>query len=598
MKRLIHHAGWAGLIGLTMLVLAAPASAQDAANGAAAPSEVHEVQFRGLNLVDWSMVAIYGLGMLLLGLWVARRQKSAKDYFLGGGNMGSFIIGISMFATLLSTISYLATPGEIMKRGPMILLGALGTPIAMIVATWFLIPALMKQRVTSAYELLQEKLGYGARAMAAIMFIGLRLMWMALMLHIASGALMTMLKLPEHVQFLEGIPFFERTQIWVVIITGIVAVGYTTLGGLRAVVITDVVQFFLLFGGAVLTVTLISIQMNGFSWFPTEWNTHWDTQPFFSLDPHVRMTAVGSILGGALWWICTAGSDQTMVQRYMATKDVRAAQRSFVINWLADLSVGVLLGLTGLALLGYFMAHGQDVAGVGELGDRIRQNADKMFPWYIANSLPHGIAGLVVAALFAAAMSSLDSGVNSVTAVVVTDFITPFRQQRPTERQELALARYMTLVIGTLIVALNAVMYKIQGNYIDLAYKTVNLIVTPLFSLFFMALFVRWATPFGGIWGALYGLTTVILIAFWNEITGLEQLSIQWIAPLGLIVSISAGALLSLLPTKGRHPGIVVAWSLVAALPLLEAIRSAIYMGIINARLSELPEVVQLLANP
>ena len=149
-----------------------------------------------------------------------------------------------------------------------------------------------------------------------------------------------------------------------------------------------------------------------------------------------------------------------------------------------------------------------------------------------------------------------------------------------------------------LIVALNAVMYKIQGNYIDLAYKTVNLIVTPLFSLFFMALFVRWATPFGGIWGALYGLTTVILIAFWNEITGLEQLSIQWIAPLGLIVSISAGALLSLLPTKGRHPGIVVAWSLVAALPLLEAIRSAIYMGIINARLSELPEVVQLLANP
>ena len=254
-----------------------------------------------------------------------------------------------------------------------------------------------------------------------------------------------------------------------------------------------------------------------------------------------------------------------MVQRYMATKDARAAQRSFFTNWVAGLAVGLVLGLTGLALMGYFLAHGQDVPGVGELGDRLRENADKMFPWYIANSLPHGVAGLVVAALFAAAMSSLDSGVNSVTAVVLTDFVKPFRKRAITPRLELAMARLMTLGIGIAIVALNAVMYKIKGNYTDLAYKTVNLIITPLFSLFFMALFVRWATPFGAIWGAIYGLVAVICSGFWHEITTLEQLSIQWIAPIGLIVSVLTGVLLSHLRLENMKRSELIAVNVIVA---------------------------------
>jgi len=565
MSHFLHRTGPRLAIGLVILLFAVPVFAQgDGAESAA------QVSFRGLNWVDWLIVGIYGIGMLALGLYVARRQKSAKDYFLAGGNMGSFIIGISMFATLLSTISYLAHPGEVMKHGPVILAGILGTPIAFVVASWFLIPALMKRRVTSAYELLHEKLGWSCRIMAACMFIALRLVWMALMLHIASKALLKMLDLEP------------SAQIWIVVVTGIVAVAYTTLGGLRAVVITDVVQFLLLFGGAVLTIALVSWKMDGFTWFPTEWQSHWDKQPIISFDPHIRVTLVWSILGSAIWWICTAGSDQTTVQRYMATKDVGAARRAFFTNWIAELSVAVLLGLTGLALVGYFMANPAEVPGVGSLTERLAANADDMFPHFIANDLPHGFAGLVVAALFAAAMSSLDSGINSVTAVVMTDFIDPLQRKARSDKQSLSLARYLTLGIGLAIVLLNTVIGLVPDNYVAMTNKTVNLVVTPLFSLFFMALFIRWATPFGAMWGAIYGLTAVIMVGFWDVITGLAPLSFQWISPIGLIVSLIAGMVLSLPRTRGRSPSVVVVWSIVVAMPLAEIIGWAIYVRIIN----------------
>ena len=128
------------------------------------------------------------------------------------------------------------------------------------------------------------------------------------------------------------------------------------IGGLRAVVITDVLQFVLLLGGGFFVVASVTIALGGFSWFPTSWQDSWDTQPFFSADPNVRITVVGTLVGNVLWWVCTAGGDQTAIQRFMATGSPQAARRSFLINTCSGACVSVMLMMIGFSLLGYFQA--------------------------------------------------------------------------------------------------------------------------------------------------------------------------------------------------------------------------------------------------
>jgi len=507
----------------------------------------------GLSWIDWSIIVAYGVGMLVLGGWFARRQTSTEEYYVGRRRMGSFIIGVSLFATLLSTISYLAVPGEMINKGPVILCGLLGGPIAYLIIGYLLIPTLMKRQITSAYEALEHRLGPPARVMAVIMFLSLRLMWMGLLVNVAAKAIVVMLGMDA------------STIPWIVVMCSVIAVVYTTMGGLRAVVITDVVQFFLLLGGALLTIVLISVEMGGFDWIPTTWSPHWDTQPLFSLSPHMRVTIIGAIVADTFWEICTYGSDQTAIQRFMATGTAGAARRSLLVNLLAGIVVISVLALVGFALLGFYSKNPQFIQGEGGLA----QQADNLFPQYIVGQLPIGVAGLVVAALFAAAMSSLDSGINSATAVIQIDLIDRFRLRRDTKQHNLWQARFLSLGIGVVIILMNSFVDKVPGNIVEVTGKVSSLLVSPLFGLFFLALFVRFATPFGAIVGTVYGIAAAILVGFWDMITFGQPLSFQWIGAVSLAVNISAGVLLSLLPTRGRRAEVLIGYGIVAALPLI-----------------------------
>ena len=178
-----------------------------------------------------------------------------------------------------------------------------------------------------------------------------------------------------------------------------------------------------------------------------------------------------------------------------------------------------------------------------------------------------GIAGLVVAALFAAAMSSLDSGVNSIVTVVSTDFLNR-RGGTSGAEQRVHRARYLVVVIGLGVVLLSSFMDRVPGNVMEVTFKTHGLFTDPLFGLFFLALFVPFTTPFGAIVGAAYGLAAATLWAFWDVITGLPALSFQWIIGVSLLVHLIAGCLWSLVPTRGQSRSVVSAWSLVATLVL------------------------------
>jgi SSS family solute:Na+ symporter len=482
--------------------------------------------------IDWIILFLYAVSTLGLGWYFGRKQQDTSEYFVGSGKMNPVLIGISLFATLLSTISYLAIPGEVLGKGPVYMTNYIAYPFVFLVLGFVILPVYMRQRVTSAYELLEERLGLSIRLLGGVLFLALRLVWMSLLVFLTAKAIAIMIGVGD-----EMVP-------WIVLVTGIFAVTYTSLGGLRAVVITDLMQTLLLYGGALLVIGTISWRMGGFGWFPTEWQHDvWDKQPVFSFDPSTRVTVVGSIISVFLWMVCTSMGDQVSVQRFMATKNASAARRAIAIQLIVSLIVGATLGLVGIALLGFFQANVDLLPGEGSL----KEQADQIFPHFIAAHLPPVVTGLVVSGLFAAAMSSIDSGVNSITAVVMTDFLDRFGRKPDTEAKHLRLARLMAVGIGAVVVSLSTFMEYIPGNFMAVTNKTVNLLTVPIALLFFFALFVPFANA-KGVWIAtVASVTAAVLIAFSGVIfgknpeTGLDPVSFQWISPVALVVGMIVG---------------------------------------------------------
>ena len=507
----------------------------------------------GLEVIDWIIIGIYGFGAIAMGYWYGRKQESSTEYFIGSGRMNPILVGISLFATLLSTISYMSMPGEALGKGPMNMCSLLGLPIVFCIVSFLMLPVYMRQKVTSAYQLLDDRLGSEFRVLGAVLFIVLRLVWMALLTYATAKALTVMLGVGE-----EKIPL-------IALATGLVAVTYTSLGGMRAVVITDCVQTVLLYGGALLVLGVITYELGGLQWVPTKWDPSWDTQPIFSTDLSVRVTLVGTLMNYVVWYVATTGGDQTSVQRFMSVEDASAARRAFATQLLVTVVVAITLGLVGFALLGYFKANGNALLASGF---DLKGDADKIFPYFIAYQLPPGISGLVVAAMFAAAMSSIDSGVNSITAVVTSDFLDLAHQKGADspegQRRQVMLSRILAFVIGGAVVLASSQMGRVPGNITAVTTKTSNLLTTPIFGLFFFALFVPFASRAGVLTGTLLGTATAVLIAFSGPIFGfvpnpsgvgeVDPISFQWIAPAAFAVNIATGCLVSLIIPDKKTP--------------------------------------------
>ena len=486
-----------------------------------------------LSVLDWTVIGLYAIGMLTVGWYYSRRTTTTDDYLLGGRNMNPLNVGLSLFATLLSTISYLAYPGEMIRYGPMILAMVVAYPFVALVVGWFMIPFFMRLRVTSAYQILEMRLGLGVRMLGSLFFLSLRLLWMAVIIYATTDKVLVPL-----------LGLNSSATPWLCAILGLITVTYTSMGGLRAVVVTDVVQTVILLGGAVLTVVLITIFLGGVGgWWPTEWPAYWPEPKLY--DPNERITFFGIVLATFTWWVCTSGSDQMAIQRYLATRDVKAARNVLITTLGVNVLVNILLTLVGLSLLAYFRLNPHLIPD----GQTILGNADRLFPQFIALGLPAGLSGLVVAGLLAAAMSSLSSGVNSSCSVITVDFIDRFRRSKENELDHVRLAKYVSVVVGIVVVVLSAYVGVVQGNLLEVTYKVVNLITVPLFGLFFMAIFVPWAKGWATILGAAGGMTVVVTISFWKELTGSAGgISFLWAMPLSFLTQTVIGSVASLLP--------------------------------------------------
>lgn len=501
----------------------------------------------GFGALDLAIVILCAFLLLGIGLYFARRQKTTEDFFVAGRNRSPVLAGVSLFAALFTIIAYIGVPGEVVQNGPVLVFGSVAAlPFSYFVITRYLIPSFMRLPITSGYELLETRLGRPVRLTASITFICVRLVWMSLVVYAASVVLVNVTGCDRR-----WLPLIGAT-------IGLIATLYTLAGGIEAVMTTAVLQFALLLLGAALTVGLITLYAGGVrAWWPQQAPAHWMPQPFFSADPHVRLTVVGTFISYFISTVCAGGSDQVAIQRYLTTRNAAAASRAVMFG---HLSVGITLlslGCVGTALLGYFSLHPEQLPPGTVLG----RGGDGLFPYFLGHGLPTGVSGLVVAGLLTAAVSGVAPGINSIIAVLNQEVIEPLvRRGTTAEGSKMKIARLLSLGIGVIITLGSLAMSLVAGNLVEVSSKTVNVFFYPMFGFFFLALFVRFATSTGAILGAIYGLTTAIVVGYWDALTGMPRVSFQWIGPTSMLVTLVAGCLFSLLPLKGRSPAF--AWAL------------------------------------
>ncbi len=477
---------------------------------------------RGLTIWDHAVVGVYLLSMLVMGVRIAVRQHSTDDFFVGGRNLPAWAVGISLLASLLSTITYLGMPGEMFRTGLGFLTRQLGVPIVLVVVWYVFLPFFMRMRLTSAYEYLERRFNYSVRALAAAFCILLLLGWMSVVVLTASRAMAEIVVLD--LDWFFGVnhaatattPQYRDADLHALILSiGLFSVFYTTLGGMRAVVWTDVVQFFILVAGAIYTIGYIAYITNSGldDWLRSfEAYPHRESVEWASWDIGNRSTVCFITVGMTFWFLCTHGANQVALQRYFSVKDIAAARRSYLVSALASFGLGVLLAGVGLSLLHFIrlpenhlpakpqleamLPHGADQATRQELHKARTEAQDKIFPQFISTFLPAGMRGLVVAALFAAAMSTIDSGANSISTIVTIDFVRPRNSHQSSDASELKVARFLTAAMGVVIVAVTVLIYHISKgtDIISLTQKGFNCFLGPLGGLFILAMFSRRAT--------------------------------------------------------------------------------------------------------
>lgn len=378
-----------------------------------------------IHWIDITIVVISVLFTIGAGVYFARRQKSSTHYFAGSGNIPAWAIGISIFATLISSVTFLAYPAAAYKSNWILLVQGLMVPVVLLGLIWLIVPLFRKVIKLSTYEYFERRFGLFARMYTSVAFILTHFSKMGTVLYLVSLALAS----------LTGFPV-----VWFIVTLGIVIILLTLLGGIEAVIWMDVIQGILLVGGGLLCVGILLFRPEGGpAYMVSEALTmkKIDFGPYnFSL---AELTFWVMVINGAFYALQKYGTDQTIVQRYLTAKNDKAAKKAAYIGVLMSVPVWTLFMFIG-ALLFVFYNSGSAVLPEG-------MKADQVFPYFIGTQLPVGAVGLVLAALVAAAVSSLDSDMNCLAAIGVADFYQRFRKNT-TDKQKLNMGRWLVFASG------------------------------------------------------------------------------------------------------------------------------------------------------
>jgi len=474
--------------------------------------------------LDYAVFATYVAVVLGVGAHCARRQRGEGEYYLAGRSMGWLPVGLSVAATAFSGINYVAFTGEVFSQGLYVLLSL---PIFALVAVpviGIVIPFFRSLHCRSAYEYLERRFGPEVRRLAAGLFVLWRLLWIAVVLYVPA-------------RVLAAITGLEVDTL--ILLAGVVATTYTLAGGMRAVMWTDVVQFAVLGGGVVLGVALAAADTpGGLAGMLSLGADAGLTRPFypfdpdiFSFDPRIRITLWSAWIGTAVAFLSRYGADQTIVQRYLAARTLDQARRGFHLSYSAAIAALLLLALLGFAVRAHAAAGGGAIGGPPIVH----------FAAFVRD-LPAGITGLLVAGLFAATMSSVDSGVNSCAAVLTVE-LWPQSAGRSLTR-----GRWLSLFLG-LTATGAALRVGDLGTLFEVANRAVNALGSPLLALFVLGMFSRRAQRRGVLVGVGAGTIASIWVSF--AVTGI---SLHYNAVVNLAACLGLGYACSLVANHWGAP--------------------------------------------
>lgn len=399
----------------------------------------------GFGTLNYSVLIVYFLLLVTMGLYFSRRERSTDDFFKAGGRIPWWAAGLSIFGTQLSALTFMAIPAKTYATDWRYFMYNMSIVMVAPLIVMLFLPFFRRLNITSAYEYLELRFNTTARLIGSLMFIILQLGRIGIVLLLPSIALSVVTGMSVYVCILA---------------MGILSITYTVLGGIEAVIWTDVVQVFVILGGVIISLAVIITSLDGdIAGIIGSATAHGKLHTFdFSLDFTVPTLWV-VIFGGIAANIISYGSDQTVIQRYLTTCDEKSAARSVWTNAVLTIPASLLFFGMGTALYLYYRAYPEYI-------NPTLANPDAIFPWYIVNTLPAGVSGLLISALFAAAMSSLDSSMNSVATAVTTDFYRQFREVSD-DRQDLAFARWVTAIVGIAGTAFASVMvgWNIQSLF-------------------------------------------------------------------------------------------------------------------------------------
>ncbi|MGB7068886.1 MAG: sodium/solute symporter [Pyrinomonadaceae bacterium] len=470
--------------------------------------------------LDYGIFVVYLLASVLIGLLFVKEQRNLKDYFLAGQSMNSIVVAISVLAALFSGITYLGAPAEVYANGFWFVLIALSFFIATPVTNLLFLPFFYNAKFFTAYQFLEERFSVGIRTLASVLFISRTVIWLALATYAPALAL----------EQVTGIP------LWLTIsATGLLTTFYTTLGGMKAVIWTDVMQFVVLFGGQLAIIILAVSYVPGGAQGVYEIGRDAGKYALsFSLDPTIRVTFWGLIIGGAFANLVQMATDQVSVQRYLTATDMATARRSLWIKLALTLPVVSVFYLTGLVLYAFYQTKGDPVAS------GLVASVDQILPYFVVTEMPAGMPGLLVAAIYAASMSTISAGLNSMTSSSLVDIYQRLYKPDVEEESQLKLARYITLGYGVIVTAL-AFVVSALGTILQASNTIFGLVGGPLLGLFLLGMLSKRANSKGAFLGWLAGFLVLMPIVY------LTKVSFLWYGLIGCLVTWGLGWVFSLL---------------------------------------------------
>lgn len=516
---------------------------------------------------DWVVLLAYFVGILALGLAFYRRNNSADQFTAGGRTLPGWLCGLSIFATFLSSISYLALPGSAFIENWNAFVFSLTLPFAAAIAVRFFMPLYRRSGEVSAYAFLEKRFGLWARLYASTFY---------LLYQVARiGLVMYLMALPMAVLFGWDIRIL-------IVVTGVIVTGYSFVGGIVAVIWADAIQAVVLLAGALLA---LAILLSGLPGGPTEVFELATREGKFSLGE----TAFLQVSKPTIWVIFAYGIfdnlrnfgvDQSYVQRYIAASSDREAAKSVWLGALLYVPVSALFLFIGTSLYTYYESHPEDTQEVRQIvarqklmQDGVLENAadysqqlpdtaaklepkdlgDRVFPHFIAAHLPQGVRGLLIAAIFAAAMSTVSTSLNSSATLVMSDFYQRLGRGPSSDAKDVNVLRMATIVWGILGTLMALMLVRLTDNALDLWWTFSSVLGAGLIGLFLLGVIARKVRGLPAIGALVLGCGTIAWMTMTHKdlcpvwLSRMEhQVDLKLVIVVGPLVMIVSGWLISL----------------------------------------------------